>query len=253
MKIQYCSDLHLENASNRDFLQQSPIKPEGEILILAGDTIHIGQSEPYQAFFDRVSRDFEEVYMIPGNHEFYGGADPTAFSVPMKIKVRDNVFLVNNMSIVHKNVNFVFTTLWSLIQLRNSMLAEQNIPDFKFIKSGGESLTVVRYNHLFRQSYKFLEGAIERKKAENVVIVTHHLPSQLCSAKEFMNDALNEAFFVELHDFIYASGVNYWIYGHSHRNRHPFKINQTTLLTNQMGFVEQGEHLSFDPTAIIQF
>ena len=33
MKIQYCSDLHLEFEENKKFLKQNPIKPVGDILI----------------------------------------------------------------------------------------------------------------------------------------------------------------------------------------------------------------------------
>lgn len=53
---------------------------------------------------------------------------------------------------------------------------------------------------------------------------------------------LNEAFCVELTPFIQESGADAWIYGHSHRNRKEFKIGATEMLTNQLGYVEMGEH-----------
>ena len=37
MKIQYASDLHLEFAENRDFIENGGIESVGEVLILAGD------------------------------------------------------------------------------------------------------------------------------------------------------------------------------------------------------------------------
>jgi len=42
MKIQYCSDLHLEFWDNEFFLKHNPLIPCGEILLLAGDTFHLG-------------------------------------------------------------------------------------------------------------------------------------------------------------------------------------------------------------------
>ena len=43
MKVQYCSDLHLEFAQNTQFLQDNPIEPIGDILILAGDITYWGK------------------------------------------------------------------------------------------------------------------------------------------------------------------------------------------------------------------
>ena len=37
MILQYCSDLHLEFPANKDYIKTNPIRPIGDILILAGD------------------------------------------------------------------------------------------------------------------------------------------------------------------------------------------------------------------------
>jgi hypothetical protein len=41
MKLQYCSDLYLELPVNKKYFKANPIKPEREILLLAGDIIPI--------------------------------------------------------------------------------------------------------------------------------------------------------------------------------------------------------------------
>ena len=38
MKIQFISDLHFEFSQNVDFINSSPLKAVGEVLVLAGDT-----------------------------------------------------------------------------------------------------------------------------------------------------------------------------------------------------------------------
>ncbi|MEM9885795.1 MAG: hypothetical protein AAF849_07880 [Bacteroidota bacterium] len=43
-----------------------------------------------------------------------------------------------------------------------------------------------------------------------------------------------------------------WIYGHSHGNRKAFEIGETKLLTNQLGYVEMGEHFLFNRKAVIE-
>lgn len=37
MKIQYCSDLHMEFRENMRFMKSMPLEPVGDVLIIAGD------------------------------------------------------------------------------------------------------------------------------------------------------------------------------------------------------------------------
>ena len=65
--------------------------------------------------------------------------------------------------------------------------------------------------------------------------------------------ALNSAFQVDLDTFIEESGVDYWVYGHTHyAGGSGTKMGNTTLLCNQLGYVFQNEHLDFDGKACIE-
>ena len=65
--------------------------------------------------------------------------------------------------------------------------------------------------------------------------------------------ALNSAFQVDLDAFIEFSGLDYWIYGHTHyAGGSGTKIGETTLLCNQLGYVFQNEHYAFDGKAVIE-
>jgi Icc-related predicted phosphoesterase len=77
------------------------------------------------------------------------------------------------------------------------------------------------------------------------IVVTHHLPTFLNYPEKYRDSELNTAFATELFDLIEPSNVDYWIFGHSHEVVPEFKIGKTTLTTNQLGYVEYGEHLSF--------
>ena len=63
---------------------------------------------------------------------------------------------------------------------------------------------------------------------------------------------LNEAFAVELFNTIEASTIDYWIYGHHHSNTPNFTIGNTQMLTNQLGYVQNGEHQFFNAAKTIQ-
>ncbi len=62
------------------------------------------------------------------------------------------------------------------------------------------------------------------------------------STQEFRDSFNNGALTVVLDDYIANSGIDYWIYGHSHRNIDAH-IGDTQILSNQLGYVSQGEHL----------
>lgn len=61
---------------------------------------------------------------------------------------------------------------------------------------------------------------------------------------KFADSQANGAFTVELKDYIKDSGIDYWIYGHSHYNV-DVKIGRTKCVSNQLGYVFHGEHKSF--------
>jgi hypothetical protein len=56
---------------------------------------------------------------------------------------------------------------------------------------------------------------------------------------------LNEAFATELYDFIESSNIAFWGYGHQHFNTPDFFIGNTRLVTNQLGYVQNGENSLF--------
>lgn len=114
MKIQYCSDLHLEFPTNERYLKANSIKPEGEILLLAGDIIPFAEMEKVTDFLSFLSDSFERTYWIPGNHEYYR-SEITERTRTFHEKIRRNLSLLNNTTIEHKGVRLLFSTLWSKI------------------------------------------------------------------------------------------------------------------------------------------
>ena len=98
MILQYASDLHLEFPENYEYLKCNPIRPEGEVLILAGDIVTFSQLEKRMDFFNYLSDHFQQVYWLPGNHEYYY-CDITRCQGRVEEKIKGNVSLVNNIKI----------------------------------------------------------------------------------------------------------------------------------------------------------
>ncbi len=242
IKIQYCSDLHLEFDDNRQYLINNPIEAKGEILILAGDVAYLQKRYFKDRFFDDISAKFERVYWIPGNHEYYNSADITARGLCFEQEIRNNVILLNNKVIHHKNVRMIFTTLWSHIHEKNAKLVTEWITDFKVIKYKNETLTPSGFNEIHAECLDFLLNELEKPFEGKTIVVTHHLPSKACVSQQFVNSPTNDAFCVDLSALINNSNIDYWIYGHSHDNISGIKVGRTEIVCNQLGYVKYNEN-----------
>lgn len=250
MKLQYCSDLHLEFRENREYMSAYPLQAKGEILILAGDIVPFAEMNKHKAFFDELSDKFEAVYWIPGNHEYYH-FDAAKKCGAFNEKIRSNLFLVNNCTLIQNNVRFVFSTLWSKISPAYQWQIERGMSDFHVIKYNGSRFSSLQFNQFHQESRDFIVDEINKQHIGKTVVVTHHIPTFLNYPEKYKGDVLSEAFAVELFAFIETSNIDYWIYGHHHTNTQEFNIGKTKMLTNQLGYVKYSENSLFDNGKII--
>lgn len=62
MTIQYASDLHLEFADNREFVERGGLTPIGDILVLAGDVSYLGDHKMMKRpFFDWCAEEVDRI------------------------------------------------------------------------------------------------------------------------------------------------------------------------------------------------
>jgi predicted phosphohydrolase len=250
MKFQYCSDLHLEFPENKKFLKLNPIVAGGDILLLAGDVVPFALLEKHNDFFDFVADNFETTYWIPGNHEYYY-ADASKRSGTINERIRSNVFLINNEVVKLPDVRLTFTTMWSHISPVNHWEAQQNISDFEVIKFQNKKFNPGHFNQLHQDCLQFLQTAFNEKDVCKTVVVSHHVPTLMNYPEKYRHSNLTEVFAVEMYDLIEKTRPDFWIYGHHHENIEDFKIGPTQLITNQLGYVKQKEHLRFSPSSVI--
>jgi predicted phosphohydrolase len=245
MKVQYCSDLHLEFWENRNFLKQNPIVPAADVLIMAGDVMLFSEMYKHEDFFDFLSKNFKAVYWIPGNHEYYL-SKMDGRTGAFKEQIRENVFLLNDTVEIIDNVRFVFSTLWSFIGQAAEKEIWHSMNDFRVIEIGGKKLTPAIYNKLHRESNEFLTKTLRQKFDGPTVVVTHHVPTMQNYPPQYVGDSLNMAFASELKPLIEETQPDYWVYGHHHVNIPSYYIGKTMMLTNQLGYVSSNEFLGFD-------
>jgi hypothetical protein len=167
-------------------------------------------------------------------------------------KLRSNIWLVNNQVVDHKGVNFICTTLWSRIDVLHALDIQRSVTDFRHIEWEGERFTTREFNQLHNLSMAFLEKAFKEVSTENRIVVTHHVPTLQNYPSRYRNSPVNGAFATELFDLVHDSGARYWIYGHHHYNIPAFMIGNTTMLTNQLGYVQRGENNWFNREAVLE-
>lgn len=250
MKIQYCSDLHLEFPENKALLKARPLPAVGDILLLAGDIVPFALMNKHNDFFGYIADNFEFTYWIPGNHEYYY-SDVTQRSGTFSENIRSNVVLLNNKTVIHKKTRFVFSTLWSRIRPAYQFQIERGMSDFHVIKYHGYRFSADRFNQLHSDCMNFIQPELEQAFDGKTIVVSHHMPTLMNYPPKFKGDVLNEAFAVELHDLIEQTQPHYWIFGHIHAKVSDFNIGNTKLMSNQLGYVSLGENIHFLPGLVL--
>ena len=245
MRIQFASDLHLEFGQNTEFLMTNKMKVTGEILILAGD-IHVFNSPNFMEnpFWDWASQNYKQVIVAFGNHEYYKDYDLSTTQDGFKYKIRDNIYYYYNCVVTIDDVDIIVSTLWSHIYKENEDECVNGVNDFRLIKYNGNIITSEIFNNEHKKCLEFIKKSMKESKAKTKIIVTHHVPSDLLNAEEYKGSKMNNAFTVDLTDYIKTCGAKYWIFGHSHRNICK-KIGGTNCICNQLGYVMSGENETF--------
>ena len=241
MHIQYASDIHLEF-----FKAVPPIVPKAKVLVLAGD-IGYPHTPLYSDFLEDVSKKFEQVFLIVGNHEYYSrGRRYTMKEVEERIaailttKALDNVTFLHYSYKDYGGYRFVGLPLWSKITDTYYL-----INDFRAI----HDMTVDLYNDMHTKGREYITDTLANSDIP-VILITHHMPSyDLVDPmyKTFEMAPYNQCFASHCDDLI-KKPVCAWIYGHTHRPSVK-NIHGVQLACNPKGY--PGENAVFDDAVIV--
>jgi Icc-related predicted phosphoesterase len=242
MRIQYISDVHLEFLSKylRKGLTKKFTPKPADILCLAGD-IGYPHSLEYEKFLIESSKNWEKVFLIAGNHEYYTATTKRTMS-EKRAKISTwitehrlaNVTFLDNSYEDYNGYRFVGSTLWSKIPPNPSKL----INDFYQIPEMTEEL----YNKLHDDAVAFLESDVVTASPLPVVTMTHHLPSYSLIDPKYRTGlyAAYNHFFASECDHLIREPIKAWICGHTHTGFEK-TLNGVPVYCNPAGYPSENE------------
>ena len=257
-KIQYLSDLHFEFKYNKSVFKRDAFrKPYGNVLVIAGDLDYLSSkgeyTRPYtKDYLSWASDHYEKVFIVPGNHEYWGGELFGTFDMsnafhPYKLDIFPNVSLCSNVIETYKGYKFAFTTLWYSINNPLCICSYGKSNEFAHLRLDGKPLTLDKLKLLYTKCVNFI------KESNADIIVTHHAPTYRVMPKAFECDKMNDMFYNNLDNLIVDLNPKLWIFGHTHfadlKGAEIFK--PVKLVSNAIGYLEI-EDTGFDITANIE-
>ena len=143
MRIQYMSDLHLEFQENSRYLKYNELPVTGDVLVLAGDIFYLKDKiAPLTKFWKWASGSYQQVLIVPGNHEYYNYSDVMERGLQWRWMFRENVGYYQNQVVRIDDTDFVLSTLWSRVNPNDEYFVWKGMNDFRQIKFDGKLLQV---------------------------------------------------------------------------------------------------------------
>jgi predicted phosphodiesterase len=242
MLIKFISDLHLEFCDAQERLNILEIIGCGEVLVLAGDL-----GDPFEKYysdlFAYVSSNFEKVFCICGNHEYYNHKMDKTNKKFAQLCNEYGVVNMNQNMIEYNNIRFIGTPMWTHVE--STCLLQC---DTRRIKDMG----VKSRNNLYEKNFKFIQDNLVSELP--TVIITHHLPSYSLIQDQYLLPeyvSLNEWFAsstIENLDFT-DSNVKAWIYGHTHSPLTKM-VQYINTYCNPVGYPDENNELDIQEIMI---
>jgi predicted phosphodiesterase len=230
--FQVLSDLHLEVGQQYSAFDFPATAPN---LVLAGDIGLLSNYDAYLGFLSSQAARYDHIFLVLGNHEFYGLDFATALSTARKLEEEPR--LLGKLSLLQQT-RILGCTLWSHVPDEAKEIVGQKVTDFRKIRNW----TVGHHNDAHKSDLAWLRGELDNiDPGRSVLVITHHAPSVLeTSRPEHLTNPWTSAFASN----ILSSGktwasVRYWIYGHTHYSTE-FKKHGVRVVSNQRGYVIPG-------------
>lgn len=284
MKIQVCSDLHLEfgdltltNTENVDVLilsgdimlaQDLHDHPEPASAIdrnMVANSQGMGRRQAaaqcFRDFLKRVSFQYPHVVYVAGNHEYYHSKFPDAARYLKEECDRyGNVHFLELDQVTIDDVTFVGGTLWTDFNKADPVtlnMIGSMMNDFNIVRNSEHNYTKFRPAHALyhhRKTLDYIKEVVETNPEGKFVVVGHHSPSTLSIHERYRDDrVMNGGYSSDLSEFILGHPqIKLWTHGHTH---FPFDytVGETRIVCNPRGYIGyEPEASTYDPNKIVE-
>jgi hypothetical protein len=243
MKIDYVSDLHLE---------KSPLRlpsTTSDILILAGDIYHVSLFDyNISGFFDDISKKYEHIIYVPGNHEYYDSDLSVIDSLRNFCNGYKNIHLLDNEVKIIDNVQFIGGTGWTHfnnLDAATMKQASRTINDYRRIRNGDNMLSIYDIIEKHAEYVKFFKS-VDKSKYTNVAI-THHSPTDLTALNSGSSFEITGCYCSDM--LSYMKDIKYWIHGHQHDGT-DVDYHDCQIRSNSRGYVFEKQYEMFNVRTI---
>lgn len=260
MKIDLCSDLHLEFSEiqhSSEFFKN----PKGDFLLIAGDTCESRHLKHYWHFFSLIDEKWPKTFIISGNHEHYSSnfnksiQDMGAFAESFSgIK-----FLHNECVELDENHLLIGSTLWTdfcrgkplaMIEAQNSM------NDYRYIRTETTNYGKITPKFILEEHLKAksaIQKHIDEHPNHNIILMVHHGVSFLSRNTNYSSSILDCAYHSDLSEFILDNPrIKLIVHGHTHQPL-DYVIGDCRIVCNPRGYdceQDYSDYVEYQPKFI---
>lgn len=226
--FQYFSDVHTElYKSSPGKIKKFDIKVCAPYVILAGD---IGDpfSNLYSDFLEDLSKLYEYVFLVSGNHEYYKtrcsdkcfiedniwmkSVDDKIREVcqqfPNVIYLQDDVYHIEGT-----DISVYGATFWTDIKEEEKLDVQFNLMDYRKIPGFNMNIGINKHTNSCRK----LEDIVYKYNDRRFVVISHHLPSYKLINPKYINivPRINSSYASDIKVAEHPNIVA-WVAGHTH-------------------------------------
>jgi predicted phosphohydrolase len=244
ISVQIYSDIHIE------LWNKLPVFPvKAKYLFLAGNICKL-RHQLFYKFFDYCSSNWEKIFYVPGNHEYYSNNKNYnellfEYKYELNKKYKNVYFLDNECVQLDNDINVYGSTFWTKSPFNNIHQANLTTNDYNMItyfnqnKGHCVKLDIDYVNQLSKSAYNKIEKYLNETNKKTIVI-THFPPlrSGTSNPKYLAKNRISNLYFSwpnETINNLNLINVPIWISGHT-KWSYNFKQDNCDFVGNQLGY-----------------